>query len=281
MFLAAALLLVLAGDAPASDGQAARPSKVLRVAVMDLKLSETVPPRTGRIVADNLVAEIRKLQGVTVVSMDELRAMLDAEASRQTLGCDEKSSCLSEITDALGADMLIVGSIADLDGMRILSLRKVEQKQAAVAGEVNERLVPAAGEELLAAIGPSVAKLFPSTPLKPGEQRGVAPERARLLNPPPLPVWSTVAVAGAGVVALAAGVGVGVAAGNEADGLQAQLDASVTAPVPGKLLVGRQQRVDELALTANSLYVAAAAGALATAGMALFTDWTGARASAE
>jgi hypothetical protein len=256
-----------------------RATKVLRVAVMDLKLGETILPRTGRIVADNIVSEIRKLQGVTVVSMDELRTMLEEEANRQTLGCDEKSSCLAEITDALGADVIIVGSVADLDGARVFSLRRVEQNKAAVAADVNERLVAAGGEELLAAVGPSVAKLFPDTPLKPGEQRGVAPERARLLNPPPLPVWSTVAVAGAGVVALAGGVGLGVAAANEADGLQAQLDASVTSPTQGKLIVERQQRVDQLALAANVLYIAAGAGALSTGAMALFTDWTNAHAA--
>jgi hypothetical protein len=271
-FAAVSLSLLAQQDAPA-----AAPQKIIRVAVMDLKLSDDVPARTGRIVADNLVAEIRKLQGVTVVSMDELRAMLDVEAQRQTLGCSENDSCLAEITEALGADVIVTGSVAGIDGARVLSLRRVAQAQAQVTGTVEERLVPAQGEELLAAVGPSVEKLFPELKLRPGMVRGVPAEKALLLNPPPLPVWSTIAVGAVAAVAGASAIGFGVAAQSEADAAQKEVDGSAAAAIPGSGVVDAQTRVDSLALAANVMYVAAGAAAVATGVMLFFTDWTGAR----
>lgn len=256
------------------------PAKRLRIAVMDLSLAgDDVPARTGRIVADNLVAELRKLQNVTVVSMDELRAMLAAEATRQELGCSAEQSCLAEITDALGADVLVVGGIASFDDARVLSLRRLDQGSATASQQVDERLVIAGGEELLAAVGPAVAKLFPEVALRSGQVRGVPPEIARRLNPPPLPVWSTLAVGGLGVAALAGGVAFGIAAASEGEALQSSIDASGVTPLQATFVVERQARVDQLALAANVLYACATVSAVGGLGMALVTDWQNAAAA--
>ena len=71
MLSAMMLLLVLTPTtpAPAPAPEAAAGPGVIRVVVSDLARSNDVSERLGRIVADNLVAELRKLVGVSVVSM--------------------------------------------------------------------------------------------------------------------------------------------------------------------------------------------------------------------
>ena len=84
--------------------EAVRP---LRVAVYKLD-GAGMDPRVMRVVEDSLLAEVRKLQHSSAISMDEVKALLEFEADRQRTGCSD-DSCLAEIAEALGADALIVG----------------------------------------------------------------------------------------------------------------------------------------------------------------------------
>jgi hypothetical protein len=287
--LLGAVISCLSGAAPlsapspappaSSPGTAATPPTrtVIRVVVTDLGRSDDVAERLGQIVADNLVAELRKLVGVSVVSMDEVRAMLALEGDRQAIGCDDSSSCLSELADALGADVVIGGSIATLDGARIFSLRRIDQRRAAVTGQVEERLVLAGGEELLAAIGPAIEKLFPDTPVKSGLVRGVPGERARLLNPPPLPVWSTFAVGAVATATMLGGGGALLLANAALGDGQDLVNASTQRPVDGALVVKQERAAGEFTVLGVSLLVGGAVVAAGTGVMALFTDWRDAR----
>jgi hypothetical protein len=269
--------------APVAETPSAAPARaVLRVVVTELDRSEDLSERTGRIVADNLVAELRKLGGLSVVSMDEVRAMLELESERQLLGCsDESSSCLSEIADALGADVVVSGRIATLDGARVFSLRRLDQRRAAVTGQVEERLVAAGGEEFLAAIGPAIEKLFPDMPLKVGASRGVPRERARLLNPPPLPVWSTIAVGGASVAILVGSAGALVAANAALGSGQKLVDRSRETPIDGLLVVEQEQTAQTFSALGVGLAVGGVVVGAGAGVMALFTDWDNAAAAAE
>ncbi len=243
--------------------------------VTDFELDEGVEPRTGRLLADNLVVELRKLSGFSVVGMTEVRAMLSAEGDRQTMGCSEGASCLAELADALGADVLITGRLGQLPGQKVLSLRRIDQTRAQVVGEVEERLVDTGGEELLAAIGPAVEQLFPEVPLKLGQTRGVPKEVARALNPPPLPVWSTLTVAGAATAIGGVGVVAGALSAATLAETQALVDGSASAPVSGAVVVQRQSDAAAQALVANVALGVAAFGLVVSGVMAVFTDWDG------
>jgi hypothetical protein len=253
--------------------------RLLRLVVTDFDV-EGLPPRTARIVADNLVAELRKLNGVSVVGMSEVRAMLAAEADRQSVGCTEGVSCLAEIADALGADILIAGRIGVLEGASVLSIRRIDQAQAQVVGTVEDRLQGTSGTELLAAIGPAVQELFPEVQVKAGVERGVPKERALVLNPPPLPVWSTVSVAAAAVVVAGVGTAFGVLSVQSTDTAQDLVDGSAKTPVEGALIVRQQQTGEALATAANVTFVGAVVVGAAAGVMALFTDWMGYAAAA-
>ena len=249
------------------------PAKVLRVAVYEFEATG-VDPHVGTIVTDSVVSELRKLKGVSVVSMDEVRAMLDVEAKKQLTGCEE-SSCLAEIADALGADGVVIGTLAAVDGAHIIGMRRLDQKEGKALGSVNQRLEGAGGEEYLAAVGPAIEQLFPEFPLKPGQTRGVAPEVALRINPPPLPVavfYGAAAVTGALVVAAGAA---GVMNGVERGSLDTYLQSGKGQPLDGAVFVDKQGAVVNTAAAAWACLGGAVVAGGATAVVALFTDWNG------
>ncbi|MDP2340716.1 MAG: hypothetical protein Q8O67_07155 [Deltaproteobacteria bacterium] len=258
---------------PVDVASPAARAKFRRVAVYDLTL-DGVEPRIGRFVTDALVVELRKLDAVSVVAMDEVRAMLAHEAEKELMGCSEGASCLSEIGDALGVDELIVGTLSMAGASSTLTLRRLDQAQARAVGTVTERLTPLAGEEFLAAVGPAVEKLFPTEQLRGGQVRGVPPEQARRLNPPPLPLWAPVATASAALIALAGGAAVGVATLSEETALRSLIEESKSAPVPGKFVVEASDRANSYALTSNVLFGVAAGIGLIAVAMVPFTDFT-------
>lgn len=245
----------------------------VRVAVYDLKV-DGVDERVGRVVTDAIVAEVRKRQRVAVVSMDEVRAMLDLEAQKALMGCSD-DSCLSEIADSLGVDQIVIGSLARVGEESIFSLRLLDQREAEALGQVNQRLAGAGGEEFLAMVGPAVSQLFGDRPLREGQSEGVAPELALRVNPPPLPpwvFWATAATSGALVVAAGATLVINTVLWSQVSDRQEQARKT---PVPGDELVALRSQNDlaavtTIALVGTSALVGATAGALT-----LFTDWHG------
>jgi hypothetical protein len=159
----------------------------LRVAVYDFEIVG-FDQHQGRVVIASVLAELRKLERTNVIGMSEIKQMLDHEAQKQLLGCSQES-CLTEVADALGVDVLVVGAIGKAGEQTTFEMKRIDQRQAKVTGHVERRFAAGNGEEVLVSVGPAVAQLFPDVPLREGAVRGVAQEMALRLNPPPLPTW--------------------------------------------------------------------------------------------
>ncbi len=267
-------------QAPAPAPAEAAPPRALRVAVMDFEVSD-IDPTVARITSESLLQEIRKLERVSVISLDEVRAMLSLEEQRLMAGC-EASSCLADIAGALGADVVVIGSLAKVGDEHVIGLRAIDQNEGAALGSYSARLTPAGGEEFLAAVGPAVAEIFPGRGLREGQTRGVSDEVALRLHPPPLDPWTVYSAGGvgAGFAALAV-VGLGL---NLLFGGVMSAAVADAGPDGGSTIDKRQ--LDALFTATNvSLGAAAVAGAGALAGfggaalLALFTDWDGSRAA--
>ena len=259
-------------DAPAVSA----PGRVERIAVYEVDAPE-LEPRVARVVTDAVVAELRKLHGLSVVSMDELRALLAFEAERQMLGCESGESCVAEIADALGVDAIVVGNIATVGEERVFGLKRLDQN-AGSATQASRRLEDQGGEELLAAIGPLVQELFPTHPLRVGESRGVDARVALRINPPPLPVWGTVAMLALGTVAASGFAFTGIGLFLSQQEYERLATLSVEREVPGKDLVELRNRGQGLAIASNVLGATSAVLVVAGGVMVPWTDWTNAGA---
>ncbi len=121
-----------------------------RVAVTDLGV-DGVEARVARLFSS------RKLERTSVLGLDEIKALLDLEAERQLMGCTAESSCLAEIADALGADVVVLGTIARVGDSHVISLKSVLQGDAAAQGTFNKVVPAGEREELLAEIASSAA----------------------------------------------------------------------------------------------------------------------------
>ena len=93
-----------------------------------------------------------------VVSSEDIEAMLSHERDKQLVGCAQES-CLAEIADALGADVVVQGRLSRIDGGYALSVTALDSKSAQIIGRVDERW---GGEPLLLldVAAPAVDRLF-------------------------------------------------------------------------------------------------------------------------
>jgi hypothetical protein len=264
--------------ATVDDGKGPERLRRLRVAVYDF-VPHDVEPRIAKVVSEAVVVELRKLDGLAVVSLEEVRNMLDLEADKAALGCSDDDSCLADVADALGVDGLVTGDLTHTGTETSFTMRRIDQREARTVGSVSRRLKPANGEEFLAVVGESVAELFPELPLRPGQTRGVDPKVGALLNPPPLPTWVLYSTAGVGGAVLASSALVGAGA------LVAMIDFQLTVGsagegpgVSGALVRDKQLATLGLAGLANALVVAAAGVGVASLVLIPFTDWDDNRA---
>ena len=131
------------------------------------------PSSTGipSIVGDSLVVRLTSFSGLEVLSSEDVRRLADLDASRQTLGCDE-ASCLAELASALGAEVIVYGSIGTLGRIVVVNLSIFDSKSAkSVARETVQahtleelpQLVDGAVNKLVARI-PGVATTQPGPP---------------------------------------------------------------------------------------------------------------------
>lgn len=255
----------------ATSSESPERRRPLRIAVYRFDAAG-LPDNVVTLAEQAMVAELRKLQRSSVLSFDEIEAMLDLEAEKQLMGCDA-GSCLAEIAEALGADALVTGSLVAVDTTVQVAWKRIEPASASVTQTYTNTLQSGGGEEVLAAVGPAVEVLFPDLPLRQGAERGVAPEVALRLNPPPVVPWITwtgVGVTGALAIATTAA---GVVWWQNDVSLRQTYSAGKVSPVPAEQVVAQQASVQ----TANAAFwvIAGATGASAivTGMLVPFTDW--------
>ncbi len=269
---AAAIVADQLGGATSNGGIA----KATRIAVYDFELAG-VEPNVGAVVTDSVLAEMRKLQRVSAIGMDEIRDMLSHEANKQFMGCEENEACLAEIAGALGVDELVSGSLSKVEGSHVMVIRRIDQNRAKVVGTVDKRLKAESGQEFLAAVGPSVEELFPEYPVREGVTRGVPRDVALRLDPPPLPKWAFWTTAGAAAATAVAGGLFAYLAHDSEKQWNDTVSAGTPGGVPGDTLVDIGNTAESRARTANVLFISSGVLAVSAGVMALFTDWHGYR----
>ena len=129
MFLPVMLAAALAGAAPASTEIPASG----RVFVFSFQ-GDGVEDKALRAIQRDTTASTAAL-GYEVVSSDDVTAMLDVEAARQSsAACDGSSSCLSELAGSLGATLVVTGRVVEIDGQIEVALTLLDTSGARVLG---------------------------------------------------------------------------------------------------------------------------------------------------
>jgi hypothetical protein len=141
-------------------------------AVFDLAPSG-VPKEVADNLAQILSVEIKRVEGASVISRDDMTAMLRLEQDKAFLGCSDDTSCIAEIGGALGVDKLVVGHVGKIKDSYVVSLRLIDPREAKVDSRITEsfrgdedqliRAVRHAGRKLLGVGSGALGKLAVSS----------------------------------------------------------------------------------------------------------------------
>jgi hypothetical protein len=107
------------------------PGEQLRLAIMPLA-ANGVPAPTADAMTQILAAEYSQIEGVSVLSREDIRVMLQQIELESQLGCLDDLECVAEIGAALGLSRLVTGNVADVAGTRLVSLRLIDTRAATV-----------------------------------------------------------------------------------------------------------------------------------------------------
>ena len=255
---------------------------LIRVAVYDLELLN-ISSVLGSATTEALLQEIRKLEGISAIGMDEIREMLDFQAQKQAMGveCEADDACFAEIAGALGVDEIITGKLAEQADGRMMFLKRIDQGRAEVVKSHTDRFSIGSGEEFLLAVGPSTLKLYPDRTYRPGTTPGVPDQLVLRLHPPPIPRVVTESVGWAAVGALAAGVVSYAVAWNQNDRYQSNLRASLSGSMLGSDVDSAQRLGRNLERASVGFVMSSAAFTAVFGALYALTDWDGYSAQSE
>jgi len=129
-------LLARVFDGPAGQGAGfVLPEQGISLAVLDLK-PLGLDAETAANLTQILAVELKRVETARVISQDDVATLLNFEAERGRMDCDEQTLCLAEIGGALGVDKLVVGQAGKLGARYVLSLQLID----VAAIEVNNRV---------------------------------------------------------------------------------------------------------------------------------------------
>ena len=231
--------------------------------------SPGIPTRPIVAFTQTLLAEVRKVEGLSVIGTTELREMLAIERQRQDAGCQADQECIAEIAGALGVDEMVTSEIELTRNAYTVTVRRIDARRPACSRPTSARFERRDGEELLAIIGDSVGALYRGAPLRPGRTRGVEKEFVKRRNPPPLP-RPVFGVSGAGFAAAA--LAGGVALYLRSDARSQYYDLFKGVPSSGQVSLA-SDKVNARTLAAQVSFAAALALLVALAIEVPFTDW--------
>ena len=131
-----------------------------KIAVMDFR-AEGVEETLARNITDVVTVELKQFQGVSVISRQEIQAMLNFEGVKQGMGCDDEG-CFAEIGNALGVGYLVTGNVGKVEKTFLVNLKLLDIRKALIIGREQENFLgPADG--LLPASRFALRRLFGET----------------------------------------------------------------------------------------------------------------------
>jgi len=130
-------LVISAAVLAAMPAAAAERQKVVVLSVQALDAEaaqgdETAAQRLAIIVTEQLTRQLAS-QDVEVIGSRDLASLISIERQRQLLGCsDESTSCLQEISDALGAPLTVTGTLSIAGKAMRLDVKLIRTRDAHV-----------------------------------------------------------------------------------------------------------------------------------------------------
>jgi TolB-like protein len=185
-------------EPPPAPAIEVKPTSPNRTPLFVLDFSgQDVSPEETKILGGMVTAQLGEDRRLDVLSGQEMRRMIDLEAQKQAMGCEQDQSCLAEIADALGVRYLVSGNASRVGNLLRLNLSLLDVDAAKVVSreEVQARDLYALNRRMPLVIHNLMDGIF---------------HHGRKFIPPPFmgremadasSLWSAAGVAGAGAAA--------------------------------------------------------------------------------
>ncbi len=113
--------------------------KKIKVSVMDLKAEIGVDSRVVNLLYEVILSEFQKYSNVSIISKSDITSMIQHEAQKEILGCNE-DSCMAEIGGALGVDKIVLGNVGQIGTSFIITLKLADVKNATVENRISKTI---------------------------------------------------------------------------------------------------------------------------------------------
>jgi len=162
------MLVALGIGLQAQEPAARAPS----LAVLDLE-DKAGTKQTAELITDVILNEVRASGRFSrVAASRDLAAVMSVEQQRQLMQCDG-ATCIAELGNALGVDLLLTGSVGRVGRYAVLNMKLVSTRSGAMVSTALLRVCADNAGELLPLIKPGVQQLLVNAQL----QDGSAPTR--------------------------------------------------------------------------------------------------------
>ncbi len=172
------------GPASVSAAEAARE----RLVVMNLD-TEGLDPALAKPLNEFLLTEFQAADRYEVIGGSDVVAMLEAEAQKQLLGCDDED-CMAQIAGAMNARLMASASVGQVSGSYLVNLKVIDVRDTRVLARAS---VKSGGTEdqLMAAVQTAVRMVTATSSVL---------DELPQVSPLPIGLWGGAAAAlGAGV----------------------------------------------------------------------------------
>ncbi len=116
-------------NAPTNDTTSEESAEKKSVLVLDFNFGEGIRKDNAKVLTQEVATILAKDKTIRVQTMEDSRVTLGVDAQKQLLGCDQ-SSCLAEIAQAMGTDMLLFGRLDRIGDQVTLQMTLLESTDA-------------------------------------------------------------------------------------------------------------------------------------------------------
>ena len=86
--------------------------------------------KTVNIISSLVTANLANYEVLRLITSTDIKNMASLEAEKQTMGCDDETSCLAELAGAMDARYVIFGDVGQLGPLLILGLNLFDAREA-------------------------------------------------------------------------------------------------------------------------------------------------------
>ena len=117
----------------------------LKVAVMPLA-ARGMDQSTADALTSILSAQLNQIKGISVISQDDIKAMLSKVSLDSSVACTDSMECVIEIGASLGLSKLVTGAIGKVKNTYVISVQLIDTRKADVQNRVLESFAGDADE---------------------------------------------------------------------------------------------------------------------------------------